>query len=115
MINFKKISAVILIELSLLSVVVVNPLELRSEIINENISRETYPKDLDILEKLVDKARQDGNLEKELEIAHQILELISEFDNSDKKIESYKKVLENFSEYQRADLLNLLTSLIFGM
>tara|TARA_Y100000589_G_scaffold240641_1_gene228186 strand:- start:4 stop:2763 length:2760 start_codon:yes stop_codon:yes gene_type:complete len=117
MINFKKISAVILIELSLLSVVVVNPLELRSEIINENISRETYPKDLDILEKLVDKARQDGNLEKELEIAHQILEIISEFDNSDKKIESYKKVLENFSEYQRADLLNLLTSIgiVYGL
>ena len=85
MINLKKISAVIFIELSLLSVVVVNPLELRSEIINENISRETYPKDLDLLEKLVDKARQDGNLEQELEIAHQILAIISEFDNSEKK------------------------------
>ena len=63
MINLKKLSTVILIELSLLSVVIVNPLELRSEIISENISRETYPKDLDSLQKLVDKARQEGNLE----------------------------------------------------
>ena len=111
MINLKKISTVILIELSLLSVVIVNPLELRSEIISENISRETYPKDLDSLQKLVDEARQEGNLEQELQIAHQILAIISEFDNSDKRIESYKKVLENFSEDPSPSLLNLLASI----